>query len=167
MRYAEHLRTIGATSSAVAYISFLVLALRAMVPGEDWAWVQQVARRLKHLAVPVRDKRPRLSKTGSAYGADAYYAMVIERTVAHFGTSLSPHLFRDCAASSIANENPEDIRIIMSILGHSTMKTAEDRYIHAQTVVAARKHQNHVQALRAGAKARQRRGGGTSSHSET
>ena len=118
---------------------------------------------------PFRPAGQRLwvSKTGSAYGAEAYYKMVSERTAAQFGTSLSPHLFRDCAASSIANENPEDIRIIMSILGHSTMKTAEDRYIHAQTVVAAGKHQNHVQALRAGAKARQRRGGGSSSDSES
>ena len=63
VRYAEHLCTIGATSSAVTYVSFLVMALRAMAPANDWAWVQKVARRLKHLAVRVRDKRPRLQAT--------------------------------------------------------------------------------------------------------
>lgn len=47
-----------------------------------------------------------------------------ERTKARFGHAINPHLFRDCAATSIAIEDPEHVRIIMSILGHTSLERA-------------------------------------------
>jgi integrase len=282
--YISHLRAGGAVSSAASQIGTLVLAMRALAPNRDWRWLQNEARRLKHLSRPVRDKRGRLqptvdlmafgialmrqvdrdgavsgweqavtfrdglmialhavrpvrrrsfigirigehlehradgywmvfaegdtktkqplefpfpaellpylerylvhyrpwlcaqdshrdprfsfrppgqrlwvSKTGSAYSPEAYYSMVRERTAARFGAALWPHLFRDCAASSVANERPRNIGIIKSVLGHARLKTSERHYIHAQSVAAVRRFQDHILELRACAKATQRR----------
>ena len=51
-----------------------------------------------------------------------------------FGTSINPHLFRDCAATMIAIEDPSHVRIVPSLLGHTSLKTAERHHNQAQTL---------------------------------
>jgi integrase/recombinase XerD len=63
---------------------------------------------------------------------------------------LTPHLFRDCVASTIAEHAPEHSGIIARILGHQTLQTAYAHYIHTGTARAARAHQAHIAALRSG-----------------
>ena len=64
------------------------------------------------------------------------------------GVRLTPHLFRDCVASTIAEHAPEHLGIIARILGHQTLQTAYAHYIHTGTARAARAHQTHIAALR-------------------
>ncbi|QQP90544.1 hypothetical protein IGS68_04665 [Skermanella sp. TT6] len=64
------------------------------------------------------------------------------------GVRLTPHLFRDCVASTIAEHDPEHYGIIARILGHQTLQTAYDHYIHTGTARAARSHQDYIAALR-------------------
>jgi integrase/recombinase XerD len=66
------------------------------------------------------------------------------------GVRLTPHLFRDCVASTIAEHAPEHSGIIARILGHRTLRTAYAHYIHTGTARAARAHQAHIAALRSG-----------------
>ena len=63
---------------------------------------------------------------------------------------INPHLFRDCAATTIAIEDPEHVRIASQILGHRSAATTERYYNQAQTIDAARRYQDFLVALRNG-----------------
>lgn len=76
------------------------------------------------------------------------HARVVDLTRKAFGRSISPHLFRDCAATSIATEMPARVHVVMSVLGHSSLITSERHYNHAKSVQAAQLHQAHIQMLR-------------------
>jgi integrase/recombinase XerD len=64
-----------------------------------------------------------------------------KRTKRAFGKPLSPHLFRDAAATSIAIEDPVHARMIRVILGHATLDTAERHYNQARSLEAGRRYQ--------------------------
>ncbi len=74
--------------------------------------------------------------------------MVAKRTLARFGQRLTPHEFRHCAATSIAEFNPEDFGIIRLILGHTTAAMAEQYYIRAKGREAVRGYQAVVRGKR-------------------
>ncbi len=64
------------------------------------------------------------------------------------GMALNPHLFRDCAATMVATQDPEHARIIASILGHARPETSERYYNHAQSMAAGRAYQEIVRRQR-------------------
>jgi integrase len=68
------------------------------------------------------------------------------------GKAISPHLFRDCAVTCIALENPRHIRIASPLLGHRTLSTTEKYYNQARGVEASRIMQNYLLSLRRGEK---------------
>jgi integrase/recombinase XerD len=78
----------------------------------------------------------------------ALYHIIKQRIGAEFGCHLTPHLFRDCAATSIATEDPEHVHITKSILGHTTLAMSERHYNHAKSLEAAKLFQNGILALR-------------------
>jgi integrase len=53
---------------------------------------------------------------------------------------LNPHLFRDCAATFIAEEAPEQARIIARLLGQSTLATPEKYYNQANMLSAQKRY---------------------------
>ena len=59
-------------------------------------------------------------------------------TKAAFGVAVSPHLFRDSAATAIAIDGPAHVRAIMPVLGHSRLATSETHYNHACSLDASR-----------------------------
>jgi len=91
---------------------------------------------------------------GTPMAAVTVYARIVALTKAKFGHSISPHLFRDCAGTSIATEDPEHVYVAMNVLAHSTLKTAQRHYIHAQSLVAAELYQGEVHHLMRGNRAR-------------
>jgi Resolvase, N terminal domain len=50
---------------------------------------------------------------------------IAERTKQAFGKRVNPHLFRDCAATSIAVHDPDHVRITAALLGHRSFVTTE------------------------------------------
>ena len=98
---------------------------------------------------PVPTDRLWISRNGTSMENPTLYCRVKAVTRREFGIALNPHLFRDCAATSIALEDPEHVRITRLILGHSTLRTSERHYNHANAVQATRRFQHHVLALRA------------------
>jgi integrase len=70
------------------------------------------------------------------------------RTQKAFGVSLSPHLFRDCAATSVAIEDPAHVRIAMNILGHHSLATTQKYYDQSQMLAAGRTYQSALGNLR-------------------
>ena len=79
-----------------------------------------------------------LARTGMQFSADTFAHKVAGYTLERFGTRLTPHGFRHCAATTIAQNNPEEFHIIRIILGHTTIVTAEESYIHAKAMEATR-----------------------------
>jgi hypothetical protein len=84
--------------------------------------------------------------TAMVYASIAYW--VCRNTREAFGVALSPHLFRDCAATSIAIVDPEHVRIAAGILGHSNLVTTERYYNQAQGIEAGRRYHGTLAAIR-------------------
>ena len=62
--------------------------------------------------------------------------VITQRTKSAFGHSINPHLFRDCAATSLALIDPEYVWMAPILLGHSSLDTTEKHYIQARTCEA-------------------------------
>ncbi len=90
-----------------------------------------------------------------AYEAVAY--QIVFRTRREFGRSLSPHLFRDCAATAVAIDNPKHIGDASLILGHAGHRTTEKHYNHARSLEASRRHAAMLASLRESLKANRNR----------
>jgi integrase len=74
------------------------------------------------------ESRMWISIRATATEANSIYYWVRHVTGQLVGQRLNPRLFRDCVATFIAEEAPEDASIIARILGHSTLKTSEEYY---------------------------------------
>jgi integrase len=91
-----------------------------------------------------------ISSDGSPMRPGAFYDMNVKRTAEAFGKPINPHLFRDCAATSIAIEDPQHVRVASQILGHRSTATTERYYNQAQAIDAARRYQHFLVALQNG-----------------
>jgi integrase/recombinase XerD len=96
-------------------------------------WVSEIATALDPLSIPNRIKK---------------------HTRAAFGKHLWPHLFRDCAATTIAIDDPKHARSIMNILGHSTPATSGKHYNQARSLEASRRYQKVIADLIRGLEAK-------------
>jgi integrase len=85
-----------------------------------------------------------LSRSGAPWPSDTFADIVTRRTSKRFGIRLTPHEFRHCAATSIAEWLPAEARIVRIILGHTNGATAEGHYIHASGRSAAERYQKVV-----------------------
>jgi integrase len=81
-------------------------------------------------------------------------AVIVGRTREGLGVPISPHLFRDCAVTTIATEDPGHIGIASSLLSHSNTNTTDRHYHQASSINASR----HYQAARAELRAQLRPG---------
>jgi integrase len=53
---------------------------------------------------------------------------------------FSPHLFRDCAATTLAYHSPDSARLTRGVLGHSGFRMAERHYNQATALDAGRRY---------------------------
>lgn len=85
---------------------------------------------------------------GKKMASGTINAQIGKHTLAAFGKPINPHLFRDCAATPIAIQDPKHVRMIAPILGHRSPLTSERHYNQARTLEAARRYQQTIrQAL--------------------
>ena len=89
-----------------------------------------------------------VSSRGSPMCEAAIYQQVNAFTKAMLGKPINPHLFRDCVATAIAEDAPEEAQIIARILGHSTLATSEQHYNHAGSISAHRRYMEALITLR-------------------
>lgn len=89
-----------------------------------------------------------ISVHGAAMTEIGTYFAICKLTEERFGHVVSPHLFRDSAATSIAIEDPEHILIVRSVLGHASLQTSERYYTHARMLEASRRYQQRILELR-------------------
>lgn len=90
-----------------------------------------------------------VSRDGGALGGEGIYGAVKRETRAAFGKSINLHLFRDCAATTIAVDDPAHAHVIAAVLGHSSMTTSENHYNQAGSIEAGRQYDDILKAKRA------------------
>lgn len=88
------------------------------------------------------------SVKGGPLCGKAIYDVTKRHTERAFGKSVNPHLFRDCAATTIAINASSQVLIAKDVLAHSDFETTEKYYIQAQSLEASRQYQSIVLALR-------------------
>lgn len=118
--------------------------------GQSWeATVPDILREV--LAIYLQAGRPALSARGSGdhdalwlgrngvpVSINQFTRAIQIRTKHLIGVPVSPHLFRDSAATTLARASPSSARMIRPILGHATTRIAEGHYIKADTIAAGR-----------------------------
>jgi len=88
-----------------------------------------------------------VSETGTSLQAGPLAVRIRKHTEAAFGRSITPHLFRDAAATTIAIDNPVYVRDGHLILGHASLNTTEQHYNQARSLQAAQRWQNTLHEL--------------------
>ncbi|MBC8338702.1 MAG: site-specific integrase [Rhodospirillales bacterium] len=89
-----------------------------------------------------------ISRLGRQLSQSTIHYHIKNRTQKAFGVSLSPHLFRDCAATSVAIEDPRHVRIAKNVLGHHSLATTQRYYDQSEMLAAGRTYQSALSNLR-------------------
>ncbi len=79
-----------------------------------------------------------LGRNGVPLNINQFTRAIKNRTTSLLKVSVTPHLFRDAAATTLARTSAASARMIKPILGHSTTRIAEAHYIQADTIAAGR-----------------------------
>ena len=146
---------------------------RHLIRIDDVYWLVFVSDEVKnrrHIEVPVpivltpyiddylAHHRPRLlngndsdrlwiSRFGSDLSCNSLRREIKLHTEVAFGKAITPHLFRDCAATSIAIHDPEHVWITTNILGHNTLATSQKYYDQSRMLEAGRHYQSTITGL--------------------
>ncbi|MEQ9330336.1 tyrosine-type recombinase/integrase [Thalassobaculum sp.] len=91
-----------------------------------------------------------ISSRGHPLDDASLYGKIVQHTRAAFGKPLSPHLFRDAAATFLGEENPALVQLAASLLHHADGRSTEAHYNHARAHHAVRDYQRTVLTLRHG-----------------
>jgi integrase len=89
-----------------------------------------------------------ISKHSSPMTQDGLYSRICRHTGERFGEHCSPHMFRDAAASTLATEAPEYVRLAAPLLGHRSFQTTERYYRQAKAQEGHDKFTQAITALR-------------------
>lgn len=84
----------------------------------------------------------------SPQSAHSLQLTIAQRTEQEFGKPVNPHLFRDCAVTAIAIDDPEHVRIAAAVLGHRSFGTTQRHYNLARSTDAARSVSAQLDAIR-------------------
>jgi site-specific recombinase XerD len=83
---------------------------------------------------------PSLHKGKRQMTAHGIYTRIVHITAAHLAHPVTPHMFRDAAATFIAEMTPERAMMAAAVLQHRQLETTMRSYIHGQQHLAARKY---------------------------
>lgn len=102
---------------------------------------------------PARPPRPAgailwVGQGGTALTPGGLTKALKRHTRRRFGRYVNAHLFRDCLASTVANEDPDHVHIAQHMLHHSKPSTTEGSYILTDSRLALRRHHDLMARLR-------------------
>ena len=90
---------------------------------------------------------PSLHKKKQQMTAHGIYTRITQITSAHLGRPVTPHMFRDSAATFIAEMAPERALMAAAVLQHRSFETTRRHYIHGQQHLAARRYHQAIGEL--------------------
>lgn len=142
------------------------LALPASLTKSGLPWESEIpAAVMPALTRYLQDARPALlaratqlhdalwvGRKGAPLGYGAVAPAVKNSTERMLGIRVSPHLFRDAAATTMARHSSQAAALIRPVLSHSSDRTAERHYNHAKTIDAGRDYAALVATLKEGKK---------------
>lgn len=89
-----------------------------------------------------------VTRKGKPFTTGYLGARIALATTEATGVRVSPHLFRDAAATTLARSSPESAKLIKPILAHSSLETAERHYIHAGSIEAGRDYASLIRNMK-------------------
>ena len=89
-----------------------------------------------------------ISSHGSPMTEIAIYDRISRLTTSAFGENISPHRFRDIAASTIASHAPKYIHAAAPLLGHTTLRTTEKYYRQARAQEGQKRYVSTLEQIR-------------------
>lgn len=89
-----------------------------------------------------------IGQDGSALSYHSHYEIIVRETHSDLGVPVNPHRFRHCTATSVSLYDPEHVKIIPALLGHSDLSTSDRYYNLAGRYHAAHRWQQNVLARR-------------------
>ncbi|MEK9967772.1 MAG: site-specific integrase [Ferrovibrio sp.] len=89
-----------------------------------------------------------LSHDGSPLTQASIYCAITKRTRQAFGHSVNPHLFRDCAATTLGIVDPAHIHAAAPLLGHASLATTQTYYQQAEMHHAVGRYQDSIMRTR-------------------
>ena len=90
---------------------------------------------------------PSLHKKKPHMTAHGIYTRITQITSAYFGRPVSPHMFRDSAATFIAEMTPERALMAAAVLQHRSFETTHRHYIHGQQHLAGTRYHRAIAEL--------------------
>jgi integrase len=90
---------------------------------------------------------PSLHKGKRQMTAHGIYTRITHITAVHLGRPVTPHMFRDAAATFIAEMTPERAMMAAAVLQHRQLETTMRFYIHGQQHLAARNYHAAIDDL--------------------
>jgi integrase/recombinase XerD len=91
-----------------------------------------------------------VSSRGAPMRDRSAHQRIREQTQAAFGHPINPHLFRDCVATSVAEDDPNHFGVAARLLGHRNLATTRRYYDQARSIEAVRRHQELIIGIRNG-----------------
>jgi integrase/recombinase XerD len=88
-----------------------------------------------------------ISRDGSPCTEQTFENIIRKRTGTGDRKPLSPHIFRSCAATTVAIAAPDLVNVIPAILSHASPRTNEQYYNLAGGLEASRAHRCVLEAL--------------------
>lgn len=89
-----------------------------------------------------------ISREGSPMGEQSVYHRIVKVTGKAFGQPVNPHLFRDCAATTVAIAAPDQVQDVSAVLGHGDPSTANHYYNQARALDAGRRYSGIIDRYR-------------------
>jgi len=90
---------------------------------------------------------PSLARRQPQMTPHGIYTRITQITEKHLGVAISPHLFRDAAATFIVDLAPEHARTAAAVLQHRSFGTTSRHYVHGQQRLAATKYQLAIKEI--------------------
>ncbi|MGG5823439.1 hypothetical protein [Falsiroseomonas sp. HW251] len=123
----------------------------------EFKWPEELEAALAHYLGEVRPHllRGRTSSMlwigvfGDPMAEQTIRQAITLRTKARLGVAINPHLFRDCAVTTMAVEDPAHVGLASALLGHASTTTTDRHYKQANSVAASRQLAAAVAARRA------------------
>ena len=88
-----------------------------------------------------------VSTHGKMMTDHAFYYSIIRISNTICGAPINPHLLRDCAASAISTDAPENILASGRILGHSNLKTTLKHYEQSSMLAASENLRTFIEQI--------------------
>ena len=107
-----------------------------------------------------------VTRCGTAMSAGSLQKALKRHTTGRFGHHVNVHLFRDCLASSLAEEDPMLVQLAREMLGHRTFQTTATNDLSSNQRSALRRCQTEVIRRRKSARRDAAGGKGNRSHQQ-